>query len=69
MCVCVCVCVCGDILLDILVPQFMLAHYWKANKVKRRGQKNIQNKAVQIKLNLCVCACVYVTNTDIMDKD
>ena len=32
-------------------PQFMLAHYGKANEVKRRGQKNIQNKAIQTKLN------------------
>ena len=32
----------------------MLAHYWKANDVKRRGEKNIQNKAVQTKLNLYI---------------
>ena len=32
----------------------MLAHYWKTNEVKRRGQKNIQNKAVQTKLNLFI---------------
>ena len=30
----------------------MLAHYWKTNEVKRRRQKNIQNKAVQTKLNI-----------------
>ena len=47
-----CVVVCC--LVDILVPQFMLAHYWKANKVKWHGQKNIQNKAVQTKLNLYI---------------
>ena len=32
----------------ILVPQIMLVYIWKANEasdVKRRGQKNIQNKA------------------------
>ena len=41
----------------ILVPQFRLAHYLKANgvhDVKRRGQKNIQNKAIQTKLNLYI---------------
>ena len=35
----------------------MLAHYWKANEaneVKQRGQKNIQNKAIQIKLILYI---------------
>ena len=44
---------CGGIVW-YLVPQFMLAHYWKANEVKRRRQKNIQNKAVQTKLNLYI---------------
>ena len=41
-------------LLNILLPQFMLAHYWKANKeneMKRHGQKNIQNKAIQTEIN------------------
>ena len=36
-------------------PQIMLAHYWKANEVndvKRRGPKNIKNKAMQTKINL-----------------
>ena len=35
----------------------MLAHYWNANEVhdvKRRGKKNIKNKAVQAKLNLYI---------------
>ena len=32
----------------------MLAYYLKANEVKRRGQKNIQNKAVQTKLSLYI---------------
>ena len=35
----------------------MLAHYWKANEVhdvKQCGQKNIQNKAIQTKLNLYI---------------
>ena len=43
--------------MNILVPPSMLAHFWKANEVndvKRRGQKNIQNKAIQIKLNLYI---------------
>ena len=59
VCVCarVCVCVCVFGLVWCLVPQFMLTHYWKANDVndvKRRGQKNIQNKAVQTKSNLYI---------------
>ena len=45
-------------MVNILGPlQFMLAHYWKANEVhdvKRRREKNIQNKAVQTKLNLYI---------------
>ena len=32
----------------------MLAHYWKANEVKRRWQKNIKKKTVQTKLNLYI---------------
>ena len=44
----------GYCLVYILPPQFMLAHYWKANEVKQRGQKNIQNKAVQTKWNLYI---------------
>ena len=41
----------------ILVPQFRLVQYWKANEVKRceqHGQKNIQNKGIQTKLNLYI---------------
>ena len=38
----------------VCLPQFMLAHYWKANEVKRRGQNNIQNKAGQTKLDLYI---------------
>ena len=41
----------------ILVLQFRLAHYWKANEVhdvKDAEKKNIQNKAVQTKLNLYI---------------
>ena len=35
----------------------MLAHYWKANEVydvKWREQKNIQNKAIKMKLSLYI---------------
>ena len=35
----------------------MLVYYWKPNEVndvKRRGQKNIQNKAVQTELSLYI---------------
>ena len=39
---------------NILLPQFMLVHYWKANEVRRCEQKNIQNKAVKIKFNLYI---------------
>ena len=37
-----------------IFPQFILVHYWKAKDVKRCEQKNIQNKAVQTKLNLYI---------------
>ena len=40
--------------LIVCSPQIMLAHYWKANEVKQRRQKNIQNKAVQTKLSLYI---------------
>ena len=36
-------------LLNILLPQFMLAHYWKW--CKQRWQKNIK-KAIEAKINL-----------------
>ena len=32
----------------------MLVYYRKANEIKRRGEKNIQNKAVQTKLSLYI---------------
>ena len=38
----------------LVPPTFMLVYYWKANEVKRRVQKKIQNKAVQTKLNLYI---------------
>ena len=40
--------------LIVCSSQFMVAHYWKANEVKRRGEKNIQNKPVQTKSNLYI---------------
>ena len=48
---------CGVVCWMMLLSQFMLVHYWKANKVndvKRRGQKNIQNKVIQTKINLYI---------------
>ena len=41
-------------LVNILFSHFVVECYWKANEEKRRGQKNIQNKAVQTKLNLYI---------------
>ena len=50
---------CGGMLLFwcLVLPQLLLAHYGKANEVhevKRHGEKNIQNKAVQTKVNLYI---------------
>ena len=48
---------CGVVCWIMLLPQFMGAHYWKANEVndvKRRWQKNIQNKPIQTKINLYI---------------
>ena len=89
--------VCGVFLVDILLPQFKLAHYWKAIEVKRckttrtkeHSKQSNTNKIKFIYLQihkgnitkhyeysniicwifLYVCAYVYVTNTDIMEKD